>query len=74
MKCKLSIQEKLKDLRIEKGPSLQELSEQTRVRLQNKGISDEDHYMKTLEAATISEDNYFNNLPRRKSNAINTND
>ena len=36
--------------------------EQTRVRLQNKGISDEDHYMKTLEAATISEDNYFNNL------------
>ncbi len=32
------------------------------VRLQNKGISDEDHYMKTLETATISEDNYFNNL------------
>ena len=29
MKCKLSIQEKLKDLRIEKGLSLQELSEQT---------------------------------------------
>ncbi len=36
--------------------------EQTRVRLQNKGISDEDHYMKTLKAASISEDNYFNNL------------
>ena len=29
MKCKLSIQEKLKDLRIEKGLSLQELAEQT---------------------------------------------
>ena len=29
LKCKLSIQEKLKDLRIEKGLSLQELSEQT---------------------------------------------
>ena len=29
MKCKLSIQEKLKDLRIERGLSLQELSEQT---------------------------------------------
>lgn len=27
-----------------------------------KGISDEDHYMKTLRAATISEDNYFNYL------------
>ncbi len=36
--------------------------EQTRVRLQNKGVSDEDHYMKTLKTASISEDNYFNNL------------
>ncbi len=42
--------------------NINKMLEQTRVRLQNKGISDEDHYMKTLKAATISEDNYFNNL------------
>jgi len=42
--------------------NINKMIEQTRVRLQNKGISDEDHYMKTLQAATISEDNYFNNL------------
>lgn len=42
--------------------NINKMIEQTRVRLQNKGISDEDHYMKTLEAATIYEDNYFNNL------------
>ena len=42
--------------------NINKMIEQTRVRLQNKDISDEDHYMKTLEAATISEDNYFNNL------------
>lgn len=42
--------------------NINKMIEQTRVRLQSKSISDEDHYMKTLEAATISEDNYFNNL------------
>ncbi|MBE5912301.1 helix-turn-helix domain-containing protein [Pseudobutyrivibrio sp.] len=42
--------------------NINKMIEQTRVRLQNKGISDEDHYMKTLQAASISEDNYFNNL------------
>lgn len=42
--------------------NLNKMIEQTRVRLQNKGISDEDHYMKTLATASISEDNYFNNL------------
>lgn len=42
--------------------NINKMIEQTRVRLQNKGISDEDHYMKTLQVATISEDNYFNNL------------
>ena len=42
--------------------NINKMIEQTRVRLQNKGISDEDHYMKTLKAASISEDNYFNNL------------
>ena len=109
MKCKLSIQEKLKDLRIEKGLSLQELSEQTgisraslgnyetddykeithkaivtlakfygvtsdyllgltenreqhRFPVDDLGLDDEDHYMKTLATASISEDNYFNNL------------
>ena len=36
--------------------------EQTRMRLQNNEIPDSDHYMKTLEAASINEDNYFNNL------------
>ena len=36
--------------------------EQTRLRLQNNGVPDSDHYMKTLAAASISEDNYFNNL------------
>ena len=109
MKCKLSIQEKLKDLRIEKGLSLQELSEQTgisraslgnyetddykkithkaivtlakfygvtsdyllgltenreqhRFPVDDLGLDDEDYYMKTLATASISEDNYFNNL------------
>lgn len=42
--------------------NLNKMIEQSRVRLQNKGISDEDHYMKTLATASISEDNYFNNL------------
>lgn len=36
--------------------------EQTRLRLQNNGVPDSDHYMKTLEAASINEDDYFNNL------------
>ena len=36
--------------------------EQTRLRLQNNGIPDSDHYMKTLVAASINKDNYFNNL------------
>lgn len=36
--------------------------EQTRLRLQNNGVPDSDHYMKTLETASINEDNYFNNL------------
>lgn len=42
--------------------NINKMIEQTRVRLQTKGVSDEDHYMKTLETASISEDNYFNNL------------
>lgn len=36
--------------------------EQTRLRLQNNSIPDSDHYMKTLVAASINEDNYLNNL------------
>ena len=42
--------------------NINKMIEQTRVRLQSKGVSDEDHYMKTLQTASISEDNYFNNL------------
>ena len=34
----------------------------TRAKLQGKGTSTTDHYMKTLEAATIKEDDYFANL------------
>ncbi len=34
----------------------------TRAKLQEKGTSTADHYMKTLEAATIKEDDYFANL------------
>jgi len=37
--------------------------EQTRISLKEKqGISNADHYMKTLEASIINEDNYFGNL------------
>ncbi len=42
--------------------NLNKMIEQTRIRLQNNGVPDNDHYMKTLEKASISEDNYFNNL------------
>ena len=42
--------------------NINKMIEQTRVRLLCKGVSDKDHYMKTLETASISEDNYFNNL------------
>ena len=38
------------------------LIEQIRHRLQNNGVSDSDHYMKTLATASISENNYFDNL------------
>ena len=34
----------------------------TRTKLQENGTSTTDHYMKTLEAATINEDEYFANL------------
>ena len=42
--------------------NINRMIEQARIRLQNNGIPDSDHYMKTLETASISEDNYFNNL------------
>jgi transcriptional regulator with XRE-family HTH domain len=44
LKCKLSIQEKLKDLRIEKGLSLQELSEQTGISRASLGNYETDNY------------------------------
>ncbi len=46
MKCKLSIQEKLKDLRIEKGLSLQELSEQTVISRASLGNYETDDFWK----------------------------
>ena len=36
--------------------------ELTRMKLQEKEVNAEDHFMKTLEAATIKEDEYFGNL------------
>lgn len=36
--------------------------EYTRAKLQEKGTNTSDHFMKTLEAATIKEDDYFANL------------
>lgn len=37
--------------------------EQARIQLKEKnGISDADHYFKTLDSATIKEDEYFSNL------------
>jgi len=44
LKCKLSIQEKLKDLRIEKGLSLQELSDQTGISRASLGNYETDNY------------------------------
>ncbi len=44
MKCKLSIQEKLKDLRVEKGLTLQELSEQTGISRAALGNYENDDY------------------------------
>lgn len=52
MKCKLSIQEKLKDLRIEKGLSLQELSEQTGISRASLGNYETDDY-KEISHKTI---------------------
>lgn len=42
--------------------NMNKIIEQTRIRLQNNGIPDTDHYIKTLRAASITEDDYFNNL------------
>ena len=44
MKCKLLIQEKLKDLRIEKGLSLQELAKQTGISRASLGNYETDDY------------------------------
>jgi transcriptional regulator with XRE-family HTH domain len=44
LKCKLSIQEKLKDLRIEKDLSPQELSEQTGISRASLGNYETDDY------------------------------
>lgn len=54
MKCKLSIQEKLKDLRIEKGLSLQELSEQTGISKAALGNYETDDYKEISHKAIIT--------------------
>ena len=54
MKCKLSIQEKLKDLRIEKGLSLQELSEQTGISRASLGNYETDDYKEISHKAIIT--------------------
>ena len=54
LKCKLSIQEKLKDLRIEKGLSLQELSEQTGISRASLGNYETDDYKEISHKAIIT--------------------
>ena len=54
MKCKLSIQEKLKDLRIEKGLSLQELSEQTGISRASLGNYETDDYKEITHKAIVT--------------------
>ena len=53
MKCKLSIQEKLKDLRIERGLSLQELSEQTGLSRAALGNYETDDYKEITHKAIV---------------------
>lgn len=54
MKCKLSIQEKLKDLRIEKGLSLQELAEQTGISRASLGNYETDDYKEISHKAIVT--------------------
>ena len=59
MKCKLSIQEKLKDLRIEKGLSLQELSEQTGISTASLGNYETDDHKEISHKAIITLANFY---------------
>lgn len=59
MKCKLSIQEKLKDLRIEKGLSLQELAEQTGISRASLGNYETDDYKEITHKAIVTLANYL---------------
>ena len=59
MKCKLSIQEKLKDLRIEKGLSLQELSEQTGISRASLGNYETDDYKEITHKAIVTLANFY---------------
>ena len=59
LKCKLSIQEKLKDLRIEKGLSLQELSEQTGISRASLGNYETDDYKEISHKAIITLANFY---------------
>lgn len=53
MKCKLSIQEKLKDLRVERGLTLQELSEQTGLSRAALGNYENDDYKEITHKAIV---------------------
>ena len=59
MKCKLSIQEKLKDLRIENGLSLQELAEQTGISRASLGNYETDDYKEITHKAIVSLANFY---------------
>lgn len=59
MKCKLSIQEKLKDLRIEKGLSLQELAEQTGISRASLGNYETDDYKEITHKAIVTLANFY---------------
>ena len=58
MKCKLSIQEKLKDLRVERGLSLQELSEQTGLSRAALGNYETDDYKEITHKEIVILDEY----------------
>ena len=59
MKCKLSIQEKLKDLRIEKGLSLQELAEQTGISRASLVNYETDDYKEITHKAIVTLANFY---------------
>ena len=51
MKTQLSIQERLKDLRVEKGLTLEQLSQQTKIPASTLGSYESDDYKEIIEKA-----------------------